>query len=256
MRIKLLLLTAALVSAAPASAVNFVFSKPSGGTTNSLTLGVTVGSETVTASGVTYSADPMALTDVSQFTGTAFVSRTSSLTTGGIGVNSENLNVDGEDEPGPNPLLVDTTGSVNEALRFQLSSGNLMRLNSLTLSSIDPNDTLRIFGMTDDGALTAFDIGGLVAGTGVNAFTGGTATRLSGSVTNQQWRIDFTEQMAFKELFFTVRNDTADGYRLTSFDVDIVPPLPEPAAWALMIGGLGMVGASLRRARFVKSVSA
>lgn len=260
MRTRIMFLTAALASASvaagPAAAVTFVFAKATGGTTNSQTLGITSEGETVVASGATYSIDPATLNHVSQFTGTAQVSRTSSLTTGGIGVNSENLNNNDPDEPGPNPLLVDTTGSVNEALRFRAESGNLMRLTSLTLSSIDPNDTLQIFGLGDDGALTVFDIGGLVAGTGDNAFTGGVATRLSGSVTNQQWRIDFTGQEAFRELFFTVRNDTADGYRLNAFDVEFVPPVPEPAAWALMIGGLGMVGASLRRARFGKVVTA
>lgn len=38
-----------------------------------------------------------------------------------------------------------------------------------------------------------------------------------------------------------------DGFKLSGFNVQI--PTPEPSSWALMIGGLGMVGASLRSRR-------
>ena len=56
---------------------------------------------------------------------------------------------------------------------------------------------------------------------------------------------------------FTIKNNPDDVENTLTVQVgqDLVPTIPEPATWAMMIGGLGLVGASMRRRR-VRSVTA
>jgi hypothetical protein len=248
MKMQLLVTAALLAAAAPSAAATFTFSKASGGTSNSAFLDASAGGRTIRATGVRYTVAPTSLTNTSQFTGTAAVSQTSNLTTGGVGVNSENSITDFPAGAGGNdPIQNDTDGASNEALRFELLNPNFgtIRINSVTLSSVDPNDTFRIYRLGTAGALNLISFGGDIAGTGANAFTGGTATYLSGSGTNQQWRIDFQPFSIPADVFYlTARNDTADGYRVVSIDASIVP---EPQTWALMIIGFGLVGITSRR---------
>ncbi|TRW14323.1 PEPxxWA-CTERM sorting domain-containing protein [Glacieibacterium frigidum] len=250
MKIKLLLAAALLGTAAPSAALTFVFAKASGGVTSSAFLNATAGGRTLQATGNRYTVAPTALTNVSQFTGTAAVSQSSSLTVGGVGVNSEQSIGGFPAGAGGNaPEQVDTDGTTNEVLRIALLNPSLgsIRINSVTLSSVDPDDTFRIYTLGAGGALNVIAFGGDIAGTGVNAFTGGTATYLSGSGTNQQWRITFAPFSTPSDVFYlTARKDSADGYRVTSIDASIVP---EPATWALLIGGFSMVGLASRRRR-------
>ena len=64
---------------------------------------------------------------------------------------------------------------------------------------------------------------------------------------------------------FTIKNnpDGAEGTQLIQVGIDLVPSdgnigsaIPEPATWAMMIGGLGLVGASMRRRRSPGTVTA
>jgi hypothetical protein len=238
----------ATVVAAPASAVTFTFSKASGGTTSTAFLDATAGGRTIRASGVRYTVAPTALTNTSQFTGLAAVSQSSTLTTGGVGVNSESTIVGfPTGAGGVDPAQNDTDGAINEALRFELinpDSGTI-RINSVTLSAVDPNDTIRIYRLGAGGALDLTSFGGDIAGTGLNAFTGGTATYLSGTANNQQWRVAFASFSIPADVFYmTARNNAGDGYRVVSIEADVVP---EPATWALLLVGFGLVGVAARR---------
>lgn len=47
-----------------------------------------------------------------------------------------------------------------------------------------------------------------------------------------------------------------DGFKLSALVVTTYDVVPEPATWAMMIGGFGMVGAALRRRRATESVAA
>jgi len=246
-----LLAAAALLSAAaPSAAVTFVYSQVAAPRVDAAFVDATAAGRTLRATGVRYTVAPTALTNVSQFTGTAAVSRTGTIATGGIGVNTE-TSVTGfpAGVGGNDPAQNDTDGPVNELLRISLitpGSGSI-RINSVTLSSVDADDTFRIYRLGAGGSLIAIPFGGDIAGTGANAFTGGTATYLTGSGGNRQYRITFAPFTAPNDEFlFTARKDVADGYRLTTIEATFVPEL---ATWALLVGGFAMVGVATRRRR-------
>lgn len=85
---------------------------------------------------------------------------------------------------------------------------------SQTIYSIDPNSDLDGFFLSDLGTIN---------------FAGGTVTELT-----------LGSQSYVGEAFH--------GFFSESFTLDgDVPAVPEPASWALMIGGLGLVGSVMRR---------
>lgn len=249
MKIHLLAAAALLSVAAPSAAVTtFTFSQVSPVGVNAAGISATAGGRILRVSGNRYTVAPTALTNISQFTGTASVRRTGNLATGGVGVNSED-NIAGSPAGtgGNDPAQVDTDGATNEILRLELVESNIgsFRINSVTLSAVDPDDTFRIYRLGAGGALNVIAFGGDIAGTGANAFTGGTATYLSGTGNNQQWRITFQPFSAPSDVFYlTSRKDTADGYRLTTV---VGSAVPEPATWAMLVAGFGMVGVGARR---------
>ncbi len=65
----------------------------------------------------------------------------------------------------------------------------------------------------------------------------------------------FTATSAATALRFTFQQDPS-FFRLDAISVSMISgAVPEPAAWAMMIGGFGLVGASLRRRRTKVTVS-
>jgi len=58
--------------------------------------------------------------------------------------------------------------------------------------------------------------------------------------------LTFTPGQSFTLIAFSDGQVIGDG---TSAVATIAAPIPEPASWALMIGGFGLLGANLRRAR-------
>lgn len=243
MKIQLLITAGLLAAAAPSAAAIFTFSKATGALTNSASLDATTGGRTIRATGVTYTVAPTSLTNTSQFTGTAAVGQSSSLTAGGVSVNSEDsVNGFPAGVGGNFPGQMDTTGAINEALSFALVNAGLgsIRINSVFLSAVSNADTLRVYTPGTAGALNLVGFGGTIA-----APVGATATLLGGSGGNQRYRVDFAPFTTPGDIFyFTSRNDTNDGYRVVAIDATIVP---EPATWALLIVGFGMVGVTARR---------
>ena len=166
-----------------------------------------------------------------------------------------------------NNLTINSTGDVNVIPLSSLSYNN----NTLTLSSRSGRNDHFIFNISGAGDHT-FDFAQSVisfGGTGTTAdhvlfnFTGGTHSALTGININKS-RSVFNGTILSPFGNVTYHNPASFsgaiiGYRInlhSSFNISqssFVPPptasIPEPGAWLLMIGGLGFVGARLRRQR-------
>ena len=72
------------------------------------------------------------------------------------------------------------------------------------------------------------------------------------------WGVVF-DAPVHKVEFFRSRNQSIDIFGLDGISFNVAPPLPpvggvpEPASWAMLIAGFGMIGATLRRRRSVLS---
>ena len=138
---------------------------------------------------------------------------------------------------------VDSDGT-NELLRIEVSEK--VSLVSAKFDRVDFNDTLKLYGVTAGGIVEHLGYGGIFDGPGTTMGVGGlTGAWLSGTGDDQVYTVTFNTT-GYKEFWFGNNNDAADGYRLDSVTVAGVP---EPATWALMIGGFGLAGAALRRRR-------
>jgi hypothetical protein len=113
-----------------------------------------------------------------------------------------------------------------------LSGSTLYNSVSLFWGSIDGYNTLNLMQ------------GGTVVGT-VNAGTIGAGSNGDQLGMNTNRRVNITSDVAFDGLQFVSTS--------SAFEVDnikfLCAAVPEPATWAMMIGGIGFAGASLRRAR-------
>lgn len=226
--------TVALLVAVPAAAnatftVDFRGFQPSSSelTYNSTPIGGGTQTLSVTASGVLFSDDPASLTTLP---GTA--TNVQATIVGGLGVPAGNTQID-----------TNTAGSLNGLL---LTGTRRFSIHSVTLNNVDAGDTFQLYGVTGTGLTNlGFGIGNDFA----NSIRG-----LASAACTTQCLINFTPATElYKAYLFTTRlNGSTDGisqqgYRLTA----LTGALPEPGTWAMMIGGFGLAGASLRRQRKV-----
>ncbi len=227
-RTALALTAATFAVATPASAVTFLMGGASGTPTGA----------TRTAEGITlnmaprhFTVTPSALTNIAQLSSSGQLS-VSSL---GMGVNG-----------GASAPQIDTnTTNAREAL--YVSASRALSLTGLKLSMVDANDTLAIYGVGPGGALTSLGFDGLIR-TGL----AGAASYTHGSANGGTTTLAFNDASAMFDAFlFTTRiggetlfsGERGQGYRIESISAGV----PEPATWAMLILGFGLIGASLRR---------
>ncbi len=235
------LLALAGLAASPAAAVTLVFNfaGPSGAT-NVASVSRTTGGVTLTAAARTFTAAPGTLTNLSQLTASGTIRQTSP----GIGVTG-----------GASADQLDTNQPANrEAILVTASRG--ISISGLRLSFIDNDDTLRIYGVNPGGSLTSLGFGGeIISGLASAASFSHVGTN-SGTTT-----LNFASPTAFYTNFvFTTREGgdvpylgtLGQGYRIDR----ITGMVPEPASWAMLVLGFGIIGASTRRRSRVSSVLA
>jgi|GEM_PF-1099259 len=243
---------AALALAAPASAatpITFNF----GGANKTFATGQAVSQTksgiTVSASGYTFAGSPLSFQNLMDGADAATV--LSTLTAKSIRREAAGIGVCWSGEAANQCNQVDADGP-NEILRIVVSEG--VSAIKATFDRVDNNDTLKLYGVTLDGKLEWLGYGGIFDGPGTTmGITGaGGGAWLSGTGEDQVYSVTLNTDR-YKEFWFGNNNDAADGYRLDSITVAAVP---EPATWALMIGGFGLAGASLRRRRAVAATAA
>ena len=237
------LLLGAVLFAAPAQAAVVtwdVFSWPGNNNTSVSSVTATAaGGQKINISARLWTATPPdLLTNLSDFNQVTTVRRTngSNATNGGLGVTG-----------GGSTEQVDTN-HVNRREAFIVESSTILKLTSLKLNMIDDNDTIQIYGVNADGSLDDLGFANRIRGTAPNAIVG--ATWSGGGAGT----LTFTPQLApYKRLVLTTREGgeeniqglTGQGYRLASISAAV----PESATWAMMVGGFGLLGASMRRSR-------
>jgi hypothetical protein len=235
---------AALALAAPASAttgVTFDF----GGTTKNFNTGeaytLSKGGYTISATGYTFANSPANFQTLMNGQDAATV--LSTLTAKKIHRDANGIGVCWSGEAANQCNQVDSDGP-NEMLRIVVSEG--VSMFTATFDRVDYNDTLKLYGVTQDGKLQHLGYGGIFDGPGTSmGISGVTGHWLSGTGDDQQYVVTLNTGV-YKEFWFGNNNDAADGYRLDAISIGAVP---EPATWALMISGFGMAGATLRRRR-------
>jgi hypothetical protein len=261
----------ASVPATAASTLTFNFAgAPNTNTTASSYQFTETGSQgtlTLTASALKFFPTPEALvgTNVTALTTTGLVTQS-----GGTSTSPAGLGVSG----GASSPQIDTNqvGTVQAPLReaLLLSGNRRFSIHSLTLNFVDVNDTLLVFGIGPDDILVRLGFGSTVTGPAGNAGTiqgglDGLATSISSTpvvLNNAQGNPvlgQFTEAFSvaptelYNRYLFTTRvggdvifgGDIGQGYQV----LGLTGALPEPGTWAMMIGGFGLAGASLRRRR-------
>lgn len=226
------LLAAGVSFPAAAATITWDFtdaSRPLAGT-DAASITRTVDGQDVTLTGRLFTGDPGALTTLSQLATNA----TLKLTRQGVGVTG-----------GGSTIQVDTNNPrAREA--FIVSVTSPISISALGLSEIDVNDTIAIYGVNGDDTLTLLGFDGLI-GTDLD----GAATFSNGVLTfntalSPYSRFVFTTRQPGDQVFNGI---AGQGYRLGSITATFDAAVPEPATWALMIGGFGIAGAAIRRQR-------
>ena len=249
-------LATTLLMAIPASATTTVSVAFGGPATNA-------GSFTTVADGVIFTVEarafsvlPATLTSLSQLSTGLQVRRTAP----GIGVNG-----------GASADQIDT----NQASRREgllISADRALSLSGLTLSFIDNDDTLQVFGVNGS-QLVSLGYPGVIrqglGGTnaGLSLLAGAATGPAFAAVNSGTQQLDLvTPPAAFTAFFVTSRapGNTAylgtlgQGYRIDRLRFEAGPAqsaIPEPANWALLIAGFGTVGTAARRRRARKAIA-
>jgi len=151
-----------------------------------------------------------------------------------------------------------TRGDPREA--FLLTSPQALSITGVRLSVVDLNDSFQLYGVGAGGALTSLGFDGTVStgfGGLASAVNTGTITTNVGGVSQVTFNSPLT---AFSSFVMTTRaggdvlfgGDRGQGYRLDALSANVVP---EPATWAMLILGFGLVGAVLRRRRHLVAIA-
>jgi PEP-CTERM motif len=218
----------------------------------------------LTASAVKFFPAPelLAGTNISALTTAGTVSRSN----GSTAANPAGLGVSG----GGDTKQIDTNspGTAQAPLReaLLLTGDKRFSIHSLTLNMVDRNDTFLLFGIDSSGLLTRLGYGtntgsvpqnpGTILGglEGFATITNVTTFAIPNDQTPQNTvTFNIPETELYKRYLFTTRvggdvlfgGDRGNGYQLLA----LAGALPEPGTWAMMIGGFGLAGASLRRQR-------
>lgn len=158
---------------------------------------------------------------------------------------------------GANEQLDTNNAARREAVLLTASAA--FSLSSVQLGNVDPDDTLQIYGVQADGTLVSLGFPGVITNTSIPATTGltslddaGTVTDVAGGLKNVELKVatGFYDRYLFttRELgSVSYLGTNGQGYTLAQ----VAGAVPEPGTWALMIGGFGLVGASLRRRQAV-----
>jgi hypothetical protein len=237
---------AGMMAMAPAAATT-VFTVNFGGSTSSASsfAYTAPGNVQLTATARSFTVLPATLTSLSQLGGALTVRRTGP----GIGV------LGGASDP-----QLDT----NQAGRREgilLSSNIAISLRALKLSFIDNDDTLQVYGVNGTSLVNLGYPGVVRAGlSGPNSGLSLLAGQASGPAylaanDGTQTLTLFDPSARFRSFLFTTREPgnvaylgtLGQGYRIDSLTLGV----PEPASWAMLIAGFGLVGAASRRRRGV-----
>jgi PEP-CTERM motif len=255
----------ASVPAAANSTLSFNFAGPTGSAPSFTYAGtpivgaVSQGPLSITVTAVKFFPTPelLAGSNISALTTAGVVTRYVGSPTRPAG-----LGVDGGGDS--RQIDTNTAGTLLAPLReaLLLSGDSMFALRSLTLNLVDQNDTLLLFGVDPAGVLIRLGFGSTVSQDPGNPGTirGGldglakdqvsTPLSLTGQTT-ETFGIAPTE--LYSQYLFTTRvggdvlfgGDTGNGFQLLGLET----ALPEPGTWAMMIGGFGLAGASMRRRR-------
>ena len=240
-RLRIAIAIALPAIASPAAATTWAF----GGAAGSLaSLSNTVaGAATLSVVARGFTQAPSTLTNISQLA----TLRTIDQIASSIGVvGGANTQLD------TNATVVGRVAQPREA--FVITSDRVLSLTGIKLSVVDINDTVQIYGVGAGGALVSLGFDGTVAG-GLNGLASVVTTGTINATTGGIADVTFITPLArFSQFVFTTRaggdvlfnGDRGQGYRLDSISAAVVP---EPASWAMLIAGFGLVGAALRRRR-------
>lgn len=234
--------SAAVVSPASATIVTFDLGRsPTQNNISSLSTSLSNGL-TATVTAKFFSGPVASLDNVSDLRNTANVDGTGANAL--LFVNTDGVGIPG----GGSPTQIDTN-QANRREAVLIEAGSALRLQSFRLAQVDSDDTIRIFGVNADGSLESLGFSGAIVGGG----TGFTWTPTSGG----RGTIAFNPELApFNRFvvtsFIDGTNAVGQGFQIRS----ITAAVPEPATWAMMIGGFGVVGAASRRRRTQVSVAA
>jgi hypothetical protein len=220
-----------VVATAPAAAVTTVsFNYTGAPNTTGTSVVRTDGAVTLTATAKTFTVAPSSLAGLNISTLTAGQTR---LTAPGLGVFG-----------GANNGNLDTNTVDREAIL--VSGSRYLSLAGAVLNSIDNNDSLRVYGV--NGSTGVLELVGY-DGSIISGLAGAAIFANDVPLNNRTTTLNFVTPSAYyKQFLFTTRIDgtvQAQAYRIAALSFAV----PEPASWALMIIGFGLVGVAARRRR-------
>jgi len=102
---------------------------------------------------------------------------------------------------------------------------------------------------TGNGTFTLFNAGSIVASFGIGASTSGAIAGAGDLFPPNSGELTFDSFTAVFEITDLATPATLDGSLLLVSAADPISPTPEPATWAMMVSGFGLVGFALRGRR-------